>query len=106
MRLLHEHDRIANPYCPRSANGRKDANVIVMVLSGGPENPQITHEIGLLVRRHDAAQRRSHLHDSDALSHFEGPLQPVILQKTFDPWCSFDENVRAKAAGIELSICT
>ena len=57
-RLPHEHDRIADPYFPRSANGRPDAYVIVMVLRGGTENPQITHEIGLTVSRHDAAQRR------------------------------------------------
>ena len=77
-RLPHEHDRIANSYCPRSANGPPNADVIVMVLSGGMENPQITPEIGLTVRRHDAAQRWPHLHNLDALSHFGSwPISPV-----------------------------
>lgn len=53
--LPHKHDGIADPYCPRSPNGCPDTHVIVMVLRGGAENPQITHEIGLTVRRHNAA---------------------------------------------------
>ena len=104
--LPHEHDRIAHAYYPRRANGCPYAYVIVMVLCGGPENPQITPQIGLRVRRHDAAQRRSHLHDPDALPHLKGPLQPVILHKTLDSRVGFDENIRAKAAGIELRIRT
>jgi hypothetical protein len=47
-RLIEEHDQIASPYRARSANGSRDANVITMVLSGSPENPKITHKIGLL----------------------------------------------------------
>jgi hypothetical protein len=57
-RLLHQHDRIADPHCPRNVDGSKDAHVIVVVLRGGTENPQIAHELGLPVGRHDAAQRR------------------------------------------------
>src|SRR2546430_6001128 len=91
IRLPHKHDRVANLYCARSANGPPDTDVIVMVLRGGTENPQITHKIALRVRRHDAAQRRPHLHNLDACTHFERPLQPVILQKTLHSWCSFDE---------------
>jgi len=77
--LPHEHDRIANPYCPRSADGGPDTYVIVMVLRGGSENPQIPIEIGLTARRHDAAQRRQHLYKLDALTHFEGPFKPAIF---------------------------
>jgi len=102
--LPHEHDRIANPYCPRNANGGPDAYVIVMVLRGGMENPQITHKIGLTVRRHDAAQRGPHLHNLDGLTHFEGPLKPAIFHKTLASGCGFHENVRTKAARIELRI--
>ena len=79
--------------------------MIVMVLCGGTENPQITPKIGLTVRRHDAAQRWPQLHNLDALTHFEAPLKPAILQKTLDPRVGFDENIRAKAARIELRIC-
>ena len=104
-RLPHEHDRIANSYCPRNANGPPNADVIVMVLCSGTENPQITPEIGLTVRRHDAAQRWPHLHNLDALTHFEAPLKPAILQKTLISRCGFDDNVRAKATRIELCIC-
>jgi hypothetical protein len=103
-RLPHEYHRIAYSYCPRSANGGPNAYVIVMVLGGGMENPQITHEIGLTVRCHDTAQRRPHLHDPNALTDFEGPLQPVILQKTLASGCGVHENVRAKAPRIELRI--
>jgi hypothetical protein len=57
VRLLHQHDRIADPHGPRSVDCSKDANVIVMVLHGGTENPHIAPEIGLTVGGHDAAQR-------------------------------------------------
>ena len=77
-----------------------------MVLSGGPENPQITPETGLLVRRHDAAQRGPHLHELHALSHFEGPLQASSSSiKPSTPGAVSTKNVRAKAARIKLSIC-
>ena len=55
--LLHQHDRIADPHCPWSVDYRKDANVIMMVLRGGTENPHIAHELGLTVGGHNAAQR-------------------------------------------------
>ena len=97
--LPHEHDRIANPYCPRSANGGPDAYVSVMVLRGGTENPQITHEIGLTVRRHDAAQRGPHLHKLDALTHFECPLKPAIFRKTLAPGCGFHKRLFSLASG-------
>ena len=78
--------------------------MIVVVLGDSTENPQVAPEIGLLVRRHDAAQRRSQLHDPDAPTHFEGPLQPAILDETLYPRCGLDDNVRAKAAGIDLRV--
>src|SRR5262249_59024980 len=78
-RLPHKHDWIANPYCARSANRAPDADVIVMALHGGTENPQITPEIGLLVRGHDAAQRRPQVEDLHALTHGESPPAPVTL---------------------------
>ena len=103
-RLSYEHHRVAHLYGARSANGPPDTDMILMVLHGGPENPQITHQIRLLVRRHDAAQRRPHVHNPNALTHFKRPLQPVILQKPLNPWGGFDNKVRAKATGIELRI--
>src|SRR5256885_12846478 len=104
VQLLHQHDRIADPYCPWSVDCSKDANVIVMVLRGGTENAQIAHEIALTVGSHDAAQRWPHPHDPDAPTYFEDPLKPVILEKTLFPRCGFDDNVRAKAARIKLCI--
>jgi hypothetical protein len=74
-----------------------------MVLHGGPENPQIAHEIGLTVGRHDAAQRRTHADDPDAPTHLKCPLKPAVLEKTLDPRCGVDDNVRAKAAGISCA---
>src|SRR5262245_4358957 len=106
VRLLHQHDRIADPYCPRSADCSNDADVIVMVLHGGTENPHIAHEIGLTVGSHDAAQCRPQLHDPDVSTHFERSRKPIILEKTLFPRCSFDDNVRAKAARIKLRIAT
>src|SRR4029453_33545 len=103
-RLLHQHHRVAHLDGARSANGPPDPDVIVRVVRGGPENPQITPQLGLRVRRHDAAQRRPQLHHPDVLTHFEGSLQPVTLYKALNPWCGFDDNVWAKAAGIELRI--
>ncbi len=54
-RLPHQHHRIADPHFPRNADGSKDADVILMVICGSTENPQIAPEIGLPVGRHDAA---------------------------------------------------
>jgi hypothetical protein len=78
--------------------------VIVMVLRYGTENPQIAPEIGLLMRRHGAADRWSHLHNRNAPTDFKGPRQPFVLDKTIHPCCSLNHNVGAKAAGINLRI--
>ena len=68
-----------------------------MVLRDGTENPQVASEIGLLIRRHDAADRRSHLHNRDAPTNFEGPLQPAILDKTLDPRCGLTQGMWTRA---------
>ncbi len=75
-----------------------------MLLDNGAENPQVASEIGLLMRRHGAADRWSHLHNRDALTDFKGPLQPFILDKALHLWCSLNHNVRAEAPGINLHV--
>src|SRR4029434_1310616 len=52
-RLSYEHHRVAHLYGARSANGPPDTDMILMVLHGGPENPQITHQIRLRLRPSD-----------------------------------------------------
>jgi hypothetical protein len=101
-RLSHEHHRIADPHYPWSADRRPDANLIVMVLHGSRENPQITLEVGLTAGRHDAAERRPRLYDLNAPTHLKSPLKPVILEKILHPRCGCDDNVRTKAARIQL----
>src|SRR5438093_10902145 len=103
-RLRHEHDRIVEPHLAWSPDGSEDADVTLMMLRSDTKNAPITLEIGLRVRRHDATECRTHPDDPHGLTHLECSLEPVVLDETLYPRSGLHDDVRAKAARIEIGI--
>src|SRR5262245_61331426 len=100
----HEHDGITDPHVSCCADGWKDTDVTPMMLLSSTRDSPVAGHIELSVRSHDATKAGTHRRDPDVAADLERSSAPPVLDEPGLVGCGLDDDVRAKAAGIELSI--